>query len=341
VPRRRPRDGATRVWAGRAGDHHSRNRSRVATFDATSTPIFKPPLAALLCRGRWGSSRYANAFLWGIRPRGDNATRIIAAIRLSERDPARLLQAALRKPDQLAPNRATGLDLARHHPAATPLAGGARAKPAAVVSNIPPQRSCQLHLLQVTTRRLQEQVSESQMARRNFFIRGNCCELTIGATRRANTHNLAFRSPYFFCWSPAAAAIPLVCEQRRYPDALGAGDGTAAPRRATHGCPRDSTRAHDRPPRNGPRDWGRRAPKNAPTSAMRTAGWGMAACEPTQRASVSAHCRHRPIQPPRRAYTASSSIGASSGGLRRLACAGLAKTCGQALDDEIHRWQQE
>jgi hypothetical protein len=97
----------------------------VATFDATSTPIFKPPLAACFAGGGGEAAAMPMRFSGAFDPEAITAmsealdaafeelrytglpevvreiiaTRIIAAIRLGERDPARLLQAALRKPD--------------------------------------------------------------------------------------------------------------------------------------------------------------------------------------------------------------------------------------------------
>jgi hypothetical protein len=97
----------------------------VATFDATSTPIFKPPLAACSAGGGEEVAAMPMRFFGAFDPEAITAmsealeaafeelrytgppevvreiiaTRIIAAIRLGQRDPARLLQAALREPD--------------------------------------------------------------------------------------------------------------------------------------------------------------------------------------------------------------------------------------------------
>jgi hypothetical protein len=53
---------------------------------------------------------------------------------------------------------------------------------AAFVSDIRPQRGCQLHLLQITRQR-QQQVDEAPSALRNFFIRCSSRELTMCVAR--------------------------------------------------------------------------------------------------------------------------------------------------------------
>jgi hypothetical protein len=183
-------------------------------------------------------------------------------------------------------NRATALDGARCAP--TPLAGGARAGLAAVRAQYP-----------AAARLLTPSVASHQRAARTswrgpidtlqFFHSGQQLRTDDSARRDVqNTRNLAFAAPIFslgpqqpqpfFCYvnndTPPTRSVPEMERPSR------PGVRTAAGWQQPHA-------------RSACKKWAaglQARGKNAPTSAVRTAGWGMAACEPTEHASLSAHC---------------------------------------------------
>jgi hypothetical protein len=169
-------------------------------------------------------------------------------------------------------NRATALDGARCAP--TPLAGGARAGLAAVRAQYA-----------AAARLLTPSVASHQRAARTswrgpidtlqFFHSGQQLRTDDSARRDVqNTQNLAFAAPIFSLWPQHHQQLFFICE-RHYPDALGAGDGTAKARRGTHGSA--TARAID-VARNGPRD-SRGARQKRPCRGRsgcyaRDRGWG-------------------------------------------------------------------